>query len=146
MIGFGPAHLPGLTPRPDPALFAPARAALRGQDRADLASSASFHLGFEAFDAGYFWESHEFWEPVWMALPEGGAERELLRGLIQLANCGLKRRMGRDRAAARILALADAALARAFGRGDSLMGLRRERVEVMRAWAWECAENRQNIA
>lgn len=126
-------HLPGRNGRPDPALFAPLLQGLAGLDRAGLAQSAAYGAGFEAFARGYYWEAHECWEPVWAALPPASAERALLRGLIQLANAGLKRRMGREAAAARILALAGAALAEAGRRGgDSGMGLAPARLEALR--------------
>ena len=56
-----------------------------------------------------------------------------MRGLIQLANGGLKARMGRENAARRIAALADTALREAFLQGqEGLMGLGRGEVEEMR--------------
>lgn len=103
-------HLPGRNPRPDPAVFAP----LQGD------AGAAFRAGLEAFDRGYFWEAHECWEPVWAAQPPASRRRHLLQGMIQLANAALKRRMGQERAAARILLLAESALARA---GGETMGL-----------------------
>lgn len=93
-------HFPGRTPRPDPALFAP----FRGNP------DAALRAGLSAFAARYYWEAHECWEGVWMAEPQASAARHLMRGLIQLANAGLKRRMGREAAALRILVLADASL------------------------------------
>lgn len=97
------AHIPGQTPRPDPALFAPYR------------GEAALAAGLAAFRARYYWEAHEFWEPVWAAFPPASAERHLMAGVIQLANAGLKHRMGRPRAAARLLVLAESALARGQG-------------------------------
>jgi len=105
-------HLPGRTPRPPEALFAPLKEGLSAaMDPAALAASPAFREGLRACRAGYYWEAHELWEAVWMCLPPAGAERLILRGVIQLANAGLKRRMGRKAAAARILVLADDALA-----------------------------------
>ena len=125
MIALPPApHYPGRNPRPDPAFFAPALSGLEGLSPVELAASPAFAGGLAAFRAGYYWEAHEFWEAVWSALPQASAERELMRGLIQLANAGLKRRMGREGAVARILPLAEAALREAHRRGgESLMGL-----------------------
>lgn len=121
----GGPHLPGLTPRPPEAAFAPLKAALAGADDADeLAASGAFGAAQRLFMRRYYWEAHEMFEAVWMRLPPASAERVLLRGLIQLANAGLKARMGRERAAARILALADAALAEAAARAPAgAMGL-----------------------
>jgi len=108
-------HQPGRNPRPPDDLFQPLFAELALLESIDeLAQSAAYAAGFEAFFAGYFWEAHELWEPVWMALPPASRERHLLQGLIQLANAGLKRRMRQDGAAVKILARADAAIAEAF--------------------------------
>jgi uncharacterized protein len=125
-------HVPGLTPRPAEDHFDALKATIEGCDTLEaLAASACFKAGFQAFERRYYWEAHELWEPVWMRLPEGSAERSLVQGLIQLANAALKRRMGRDKAAARILALADAALMQ----GESVMGLERARLRAMRVRA-----------
>jgi len=127
-------HLPGRNPRPDPALFAPALSGLEGLTAQELAASPAFAGGLAAFRAGFYWEAHEFWEGVWSALPQASAERELMRGLIQLANAGLKRRMGREAAAVRILPLSEAALREGFRRGgESVMGLDQRQVAELRA-------------
>lgn len=114
-------YRPGQTPRPPEGLFAAEIAALESlgnpADPADLARSAAFVGGIAAFRAGYFWEAHELWEPVWMRLPPQSPERHLMQGLIQRANAELKRAMGQPGAAARIDARARAALAEAFLRG-----------------------------
>lgn len=129
-------HLPGRTPRPPEEVFAAAKAALAGcATPADLAASAAFRGGFDAFAAGAFWEAHELWEAVWARLPPASAERVLLRGLIQLANSGLKARMGRPAAASRLLDLADAALTEAARRAAAPMGLERARIAALRAEA-----------
>lgn len=134
-------YLPGQTERPDEAIFESLKAGLApGMAPDDLAQSAAFLGGREAFDQGYFWEAHELWEAVWMVLPPASAERHLLRGLIQLANGGLKARMGRENAARRIAALADTALREAFLQGqDRLMGLACSDVQRMRNQAQDLA-------
>jgi len=127
-------YLPGQTERPDEAIFEPLKEGLSPDMAPEaLAQSAAFVGGQQAFAQGYFWEAHELWEAVWMVLPPASAERHLLRGLIQLANGGLKARMGRENAARRIAALAEAALREAFLQGqDRLMELDRAAVEEMR--------------
>lgn len=134
-------HHPGRNARPDEAFFAGLIAGLEGLAADALAQSPAFLAGFDAFARRYYWEAHEFWEPVWAALPPASAERHLLRGLIQLANAGLKRRMGREGAARRILALAEAALREAFGSGrESLMGVSVGQVSALREQVQvECA-------
>jgi hypothetical protein len=54
-------------------------------------------------DRGYFWESQEILEAVWAAAPQGGRERILLRGCIQIATANLRLRMQKPHAAARLL-------------------------------------------
>lgn len=121
MIALPPVpHFPGRTPRPDPALFAPLQ----------TDPEAAFQAGLATFSARYYWEAHECWEPAWMAQPPASAGRHLLRGLIQLANAGLKRRMGRDAAAARILALAEGHLREVRG---APLGMGPEAVSALRA-------------
>jgi len=134
---LGVPHLPGRTPRPPEAAFAPLKAALgTAGDTGALAASAAFAAAQDLFERRYYWEAHELYEAVWMRLLPAGPERVLLRGLIQLANAGLKARMGRAAAARRILALADAALAEAAVRGGG-MGLNPERIARFRAQAAE---------
>ena len=94
-------HLPGLTPRPE------------AEIRPGLGE------GMALYRAGFFWEAHEAWEPLWLAAAPNSRERALLQGLIQLANGWLKLRMGRAPAAARIAALAGEHLGRA-GPGEVL--------------------------
>jgi hypothetical protein len=54
-------------------------------------------------DHGYFWESQEILEAVWVAAPQGGRERILLRACIQIATANLRLRMQKPNAAARLL-------------------------------------------
>lgn len=118
-------YLPGFTPRPEEGFYdLPKRGLEQGAAPSQLASSSAFQGGLEAFYFSYFWEAHELWEAVWMCLPPASAERHLLRGLIQLANAGLKIRMARAKAADRILEMADTAFHEAFLSGaTSLMGM-----------------------
>lgn len=87
-------HLPGLTPRPTAEI------------------TPGLEEGLALYRAGYFWEAHEAWEPLWLAAAPNSRERALLQGLIQLANGWLKLRMGRPEAAARIAVLARDHIAR----------------------------------
>ncbi len=112
-------YLPGLTARPDEAAFD----GLKGVSE-PLHSCVAWRAGRRFFEAGYFWEAHEVWEAVWMAAPANSAERCLVQGMIQLANAGLKRRMGRVRAAERLDEMAGVILAEAVARGGAAaMGL-----------------------
>lgn len=57
---------------------------------------ATFRLGIDLFDKGYYWEAHEAWEHLWHATGRRGPLADLLKGLIQLAVAGVKVREGRD--------------------------------------------------
>ncbi|SPF81612.1 DUF309 domain-containing protein [Pseudoprimorskyibacter insulae] len=131
-------YFPGQNTRPSETYFAPFKAGVSG-GVGELEECAAFSAGLSAFGERYYWEAHEFWEPVWMALPQNSVEKLFLRGLIQLANAGLKARMGKDGAALRILKLADAALAEALVRaGDApILGMSRGAVQGLRRQAIE---------
>ena len=119
------AYVPGQTPRHAEGAFdALCVTARPGMSPAALADSAAFRAGLHYLDKGYFWEAHEVLEPVWLALPEGCAERHLVQALIQLANARLKALMGRPRAVARLGAIVAGHLraCRAAGGGAVVMG------------------------
>ena len=114
------AYLPGTTPEPDRAPLEHAKALVpkvyeNGVDPRDPA----FRYGLALHDAGFFWEAHEVWEAVWKAAPKNGCDRLVLRALIQIANAGLKLRMGRKQAAVRLVDEASAELCEAMRRGCS---------------------------
>ena len=100
-------HIPGQTPRPatSPA-FEAARAAPAVTQPANWQRNAAYIYGFRLYEADFFWEAHEVWEPVWMNASPNSRARALLQGLIQLANACLKLRMARPRAAGRLLDIA----------------------------------------
>jgi len=75
--------------------------------------------GLALNDAGFFWECHEILEAVWMAAPQGGRDRILLRACIQIANANLKSKMQRAAAAARLDAEAVALLDEVQARGPA---------------------------
>ncbi|WP_298495690.1 DUF309 domain-containing protein [uncultured Maritimibacter sp.] len=112
-------HIPGRNARPPEGSIAP------GLDE-----------GFALYHAGFFWEAHEAWEPVWMDLPPNAPEKAEMAALIQLANARLKLVMGKGRAVARILPLVDDHLARS-GEGAHVAWARGERESL----AWMLSEN-----
>ena len=125
--------MPGQTPRHPDGAFDELRGAVHdGMSTAELARTDAWLAGWQCFETGFYWEAHELWEPVWMAAPPNSAEAQLLRGVIALANAGLKRRMGRDRAAARLDRAAEAFLTDAMQRGAA-MGLDAARLRSMQA-------------
>ncbi len=98
------AYVPGQNERhPENTFDAIRSSAVSGQNADQLAHSEAFRAGLRFLDAGYYWEAHEVLEPVWMALPDGSTEKYVVQGLIQLANGSLKLRMGRPKAALRLV-------------------------------------------
>jgi hypothetical protein len=87
----GHHHVPGSGSRPDMPPLA-----------AGKAGPQAFAYGVDLFNRGYFWEAHEVWEAVWLAALPNSARRQGMRALIQMANAGLKREMGRPAAFARL--------------------------------------------
>ncbi|MBI1348759.1 DUF309 domain-containing protein [bacterium] len=48
----------------------------------------------DLFNHGYYWEAHEAWEALWVAVGRSGPVADLLKGLIKLAAAGVKLRAG----------------------------------------------------
>ena len=67
-----------------------------------VTSQLAFRYGADLYNAGFFWEAHEVWEPVWMAMPPNSRERIACQALIQAANACLKLRFGGVRAFSRL--------------------------------------------
>jgi Domain of unknown function (DUF309) len=114
------AYLPGESGEPDRAPLEKAKALLPARfDHFVPADDAAFRYGLALHDNGFFWEAHEVWEAVWKAAPMNGRDRIALRALIQFANAGLKRRMGRAPAVRRLLDEVAAALTELIARGQA---------------------------
>ena len=130
------AYVPGQTVRHAEGRFAPVCATAQlGMSPTQLAQSKAFCTGLFYLQRGYFWEAHELFEPVWMALEEGSEERRLLQALIQLANAQLKLRMHRPKAASRLCIMVRGLLekltgARVMGQDISQIMARLEVVEA----------------
>ena len=114
------AYVPGKNERHAEDVFAEICQTVQPGMTADaLASSRAFQHGLQYLKQGYFWEAHEVFEPVWMAL-DAGRERHFVQGLIQLANAELKARMDRPKAARRLCAIARGLV---DAREDRIMGV-----------------------
>lgn len=115
-------YIPGQSPRHREGLFDPIRASAHsGQSPAELAQTRAFRMGLLYREAGFYWEAHEVLEPVWMALPDPGAERRFVQGLIQIANGDLKIEMNRPKAALRLATMARALIPET--REGTIMGI-----------------------
>lgn len=119
------AHVPGSGTEPDwPPLEAAKALVPVLTHETDWADNEAYLYGFALMRAGYYWEAHEVWEPVWLASPPNARARTLLRALIQTANAQLKQRMNRPRAVVRLAEEARAELAGlGVADGDAFMGV-----------------------
>jgi len=88
---------------------------------AELAESDAWRAGWHYLETGFFWEAHELFEPVWMALPPNSRERAFVQGAIQIANAALKARMGLPRAVLRLCDMAGRHLETAGAAGADAM-------------------------
>ena len=85
------AYIPGVNERhPENAFDGIKSSVNAGDDIEQLEQCAAFRAGLQYLEAGFYWETHEVLEPVWMALPERSVEKRFIQGLIQLANGCLK--------------------------------------------------------
>ena len=125
----GFAYVPGQTARHDPAVFEVFHDSIRdGMTLEEIECSLAWQAGWRFIEAGFHWEAHEVLEPVWMALPDGGQEKQFVQAVIQLANAELKARMGKPNAVRRLCDMAEGLL-EAAGL-ESLMGVSRGWVEA----------------
>lgn len=118
----GHAYVPGRTARHQEGWADAVCGTVRpGMDARALSETSAFRHGLRYLEHGFYWEAHEMLEPVWMALPEGSAERHFVQGMIQVANGRLKMCMGRPKAALRLCGLARGLLPEA--RDGAVMGV-----------------------
>lgn len=80
-------------PEPNPRLFPPAQ----------WKSSDDYLYGIDLYNFAYWWESHEVFEGLWHAAGRDSAQGNFFQALIQLAAANLKRFMGNDAAAQKLV-------------------------------------------
>ena len=120
-------HVPGQSARHPEGAFDVIRAqALRPTRSATASQNPAWRYGLRLLGAGYWWETHEVLEPVWMHAPPNAPERHMVQAVIQIANAALKYEMARPNAARRLCAMATS-LVRAADSG-LVMGLETRRV------------------
>lgn len=90
-------YVPDKTPHPisDPAGHMVGHAGPYSDDLNQL------RWGLRLFNAGYYWESHEAWEAIWLKLPVESRRRSWVQGLIKLAASGVKCLEGNENGAMR---------------------------------------------
>lgn len=101
---LGRPYRPGQGQTPPRAILSPITEAIIAHlDEPQLARSPVFRLACALYEAGYYWETHELLEPLWLASRPNSRERRLLQALIQLANAMLKIDMKQRAATLRLL-------------------------------------------
>lgn len=60
-------------------------------DPARPETNENFRFGIDLFNAGFFWESHVYFESLWNAHGRVGPVADLLKGLIKLGAAGVKK-------------------------------------------------------
>jgi uncharacterized protein len=66
-------------------------------------SSDDYLYGIDLYNFAYWWESHEIFEGFWHASGRNSVQGNFFQALIQLAAANLKRFMGNDAAAQRLV-------------------------------------------
>ena len=113
------AHVPGVNSRHPDDMFDPLKSSVvEGMSYEALRASAAWLQGLAFLREGYFWESHEVLEAVWLKCGPNTAERMTVQSLIQLANAGLKKKMQRDNAFNRLLKMAEDLFDESLRRSD----------------------------
>lgn len=130
------AYVPGRTPRHAEDAFDVVRqTAKANMSPEQLTECTAFRLGLRYLDAGFYWEAHELFEPVWMALPNPSAERQFVQCLIQIANGYLKVKMDKPKAASRLVTIARGLFSNVSSdtddHGRALMGVEKVRVQAL---------------
>ena len=143
----GEAHRPGQNERPDensPALLNLLEGQIKPVKSENWQENKVYLTGWTLFDAQYYWEAHHLWEAVWLGTLEKNPEKYLMEGLIQLTNTLLKIRLGRKKAALKLISLSESKINEAFiGSSMELMGV--EKNEVLEGLACLKQEMVQNF-
>ena len=93
-------YIPGRSPHP---ISDPAGHSYGARADSQASIRDGFEHGLKLFNHGYYWEAHEAWEGVWIALGRTGPQADFLKGLIKLAACGVKCLEGNETGARRHL-------------------------------------------
>jgi hypothetical protein len=66
------------------------------------AAQRRFRYGWRLFSAGFFWEAHEVWEPLWRRAAPGSGDEAVLHGLLVASAAALRAEVGKRDAASRL--------------------------------------------
>lgn len=126
------AYLPGQTARHPEDLFDDIKSACNGVKYHDFLNTLTFKCAYGFLQDGFYWESHEVFEILWLTCPNGSAEKTLIQALIQIANMHLKRRMGRENAVMRLKGMAKLLWADAFrGQNGVIYGFKKSDISEL---------------
>ena len=100
-------YIPGHNERHAEGLFDEIKSSADGVALPQLQKTQAWNYAIAFLQEEYYWESHEVMESVWMACPPNSAEKLYVQSIIQRANAGLKRKMGRMDAAEKLELQAD---------------------------------------
>jgi hypothetical protein len=99
------SYVPGHTPHPvsDPRGHMHGKQPVRAEvvDPEKPGASREFLHGVDLFNHGYYWEAHEAWESLWLAVGRTGPTANFLKALIKLAAAAVKVCEGNARGASR---------------------------------------------
>ncbi len=140
------AHVPGQNDRPAEGFFDFVEAhAADTTTEATYQHNIAWTYAIDLFNRGFYWETHEVLETLWMRAPQNSRERMLLQGVIHLANAALKLNMQRSVAADRLADKAIECFQEAFPAGgkETLMGLN---AEELKGIASQCRPPGENIS
>jgi hypothetical protein len=91
-------HVPGKTPHP---VTDPNGHSFDNGPRLNIAppweSCEAYRYGIDLYHQGYFWESHEAWEPLWRTFGRASVEGSVVQALIRNSAALLKSHMGNRR-------------------------------------------------
>jgi len=96
---------------------------VRQFDPSEWQNCEAYLFGIDLFNLGYYWEAHERWEAVWIALGRRGVLADFLKGLIKLAAAGVKAREGRANGVRRHAARAHELFAHVSSSHKTALGL-----------------------
>ena len=121
------AYLPGQTERHPEALFDEIKSACDGLDYSEFRNTATFDCACGFLQDGFYWESHEVFEALWLACLNGSTEKTLIHELLQIGNMHLKRRTGRKNAVMQLKGMAESLWAEKFReQNDVIYGFQRD--------------------
>lgn len=119
MSWFPPhAYIPGKTARHPEGNFDEFKLSLNSKKYKCFHETETWKMAFIFLDKSYYWEAHELFEAIWFLCPPNSPEKLFVQALIQLANAGLKQKMGADGAVKKLTLESNRLAKEAFNRSN----------------------------